>query len=194
MLFKERAYFQSPTLQIVGILPEALPKVVPGQKKNRHKRQDDEGEPGAQRAHRKKSKSGGEKRSKDSGEKIGTEIGDLFHWFAEGIEFFSRGSGFVIVGRKPVQMFQYFQPKRQDNLLRGRNRQPASQAREDDASLIAQEEKSDSGNEQPRVSVGENAIDEPSENERAKKPERAPKGERKETRSMEAPHGTKRGR
>jgi hypothetical protein len=90
-------------------------------------------------------------------------------------------------------MSQYFQPKRQDNLLRGRNGQPASEAREDNSSFIAQEEKNDGGNEQPGVSVGEDAINEPSENKRAEKSKRAAKCERNKTRSMQSPHRTKLG-
>ncbi len=157
MLFEERVHFESLALQIVGMPSEALAKVVPGHKKHRHEGQNDEGEAEAQCAHRKKSESGRKKRSKDSGEKIGTEIGDLLHGFPERIEFFSRRGGFVIVGREAVEMFQYFEAKRQDDFLRGRDGQPASETREDDASFITQEEKSHGGNKQPRVALWKNA-------------------------------------
>jgi hypothetical protein len=74
--------------------------------------------------------------------------------------------------------------------LRGGDRQPASEARRDDASFIAEEEQSDGGNEQPRVAFRKNAVDEPSENEGPQKSERAAKSEREETRGMQFPDGT----
>ena len=194
MLFEERVHFESLALQIVGMPSEPLTKVVPGHKKHRHEGQNDEGEAEAQCAHRKEGESGRKKRSKDPGEKVGTEIGDLIHGFPERIEFFSRRSGFVIVGREGVEMFQNFEAKRQDDFLRGSDRQPTSEAREDDASFITQKEKSDGGNKQPRVAPWKNAVDEPSEDEWAEKSEHAAEGKREETRGVQGPHETKRGR
>src|SRR5579859_1814804 len=194
VLFEERVHFESLDLQIVSMPSEALPKVVPGHKKHRHEGQNDEGEAEAQCAHRKKGESGRKKRSKDSWEKVGTQIGDLLHGFPERIEFFSRRGCFVIVGREAVEMFQYLEAKRQDDFLRGRDGQPASEAREDDASFITQEEKSHGRNKQPRISFWKNAIDKPSQDEGPQKSERTPEGKRQETRSVQGPHGTKRGR
>jgi hypothetical protein len=84
--------------------------------------------------------------------------------------------------------------KPQDDFLRGRDRQPASETREDDASFITHEEKSDGGNKQPRVAPWKNPVDEPSEDERAEKSERAAESKREKTRGVQGPHGTKRGR
>jgi hypothetical protein len=91
-------------------------------------------------------------------------------------------------------MSEYLDAKRQDDLLRSHNREPAPKARRDDASFIAQKEKSNGRNEQPSVALRKNAVDEPSEDEGSQKSKGAAEGECNETRDVQGPDGTKRGR
>src|SRR5258708_11939802 len=59
---------------------------------------------------------------------------------------------------------------------------------------MTNEEKSHGRNKQPRISCWKNAIDKPSQDEGPQKSARAPEGKRQETRGVQGPHGTKRGR